>query len=361
MIDFQRVRMQVDLVALIGQRVALTRRGSRWIGRCPFHDDRHPSFDVAPHRHVWRCWVCGLGGDAIDWVRLTENCTALEAIRRLDSPPTRAKPAPLLPPQALAARSARHRAYAALLRAAGLSPAHRTALLARGLTERAIAQAEYASLPAGSRTALLDAMRAGADDLRGIPGVAFHPGRRRWRLLGAPGLLIPVRDRTGRIQACQIRADAGPSRYQWLSSAPRDPGWTGASPGTPFHVAGHRHIRPSATWWVTEGPLKADVAAAFVDHPVVGIPGVALWPRLGRSLAQWRPAAVILAFDQDPAPETRERVAAAQRQLGALLAGAGVRVYVAHWPPGPKGIDDALAAGAKLSIRALSETPADSP
>ena len=350
MIDFQRLRTSVNLVALIGQRVALRQRGPRWLGRCPFHDDHHPSLDVSPMRHVWRCWACGAGGDAVDWVRMTENCTTVEALRRLDGLPDHA-PGPTLPAaDPLATRAARHAAYGALLAAAGLAEAHRAALAARGLSDAAITTAEYGSLPSGGRTALLHAMRRATPDLRGVPGVARCVDHDRWQLFGVPGLLIPVRDRYGHIQACQIRADTGDVRYQWLSSAPRDTMWTGASPGTPFHVAGHRYIRRSSTWWVTEGPLKADVVSTVVQSPVMGIPGVALWPRLGRALAQWRPATIILAFDQDSVPETRQRVNAAQEALGAVLAEAGVRVFVAHWPEGPKGIDDALTAGAKLAI-----------
>lgn len=329
--------------------MALRQRGLRWVGLCPFHDDRHPSFDVSPVHQSWRCWVCGVGGDAIDWVRLTENCTTVEAIRRLEGLPAEPVAPKLADSDPFASRVQRHRAYRALLAAASLLPEHREGLKRRGLTDSFIDAAGYASLPSGSRAALLEQMKQAAGDVRGVPGVSRQIKGARWRLDGSPGLLIPVRDRQGRVQACQIRTD-GATRYQWLSSAPRVPNWTGTSPGTPFHVAGHKYIRASATWWVTEGPLKADVASAFLERPVMGIPGVALWTRLGRALSAWRPRTIILAFDQDPVQETRERVAEAQNQLGALLAEAGVRVYIAHWSDGPKGIDDALAAQTPLKL-----------
>lgn len=351
---WQELRTQVDLVALIGQRVPLKQQGVRWIGRCPFHADRgRPNLDVAPGRHVWRCWVCGLGGDAVDWVRITENCSTIEAIRQLrdrlgTAPPARPR---LLAPYPLADRAIRDVAFRALLTAAGLSSAHRAALLQRGLSPEAVDRAGYATLPPGNRAALVAAMQGAVPDLRGIPGIAYHPRRHQWRLNGAPGLLVPVRDRFGRIQACQIRRDdPSGARYRWLTSAPETPQWTGTSSGTPFHVAGHGWIRPSATWWITEGPLKADVAAAFLQRPVIGIPGVSLWPRVARALAAWRPAAVVLAFDQDVDVETRARVMDAQNQLGALLQDNGLVVYVAHWPDGPKGVDDALTVRAPLDI-----------
>ncbi len=354
MIDFQRVHSDVDLVTLISQRVPLKNQGSRWLGRCPFHEDRHPSLDVSPQHHHWRCWVCGIGGDAVDWVRLTENCSTMEALRRLlDTEWPAPKVSRLLEPYPRASRLQRHQAYTALLEAAGLSDRHHEALRARGLSDRAIGAAGYATLPPGRRRPLLTAMHDAVPDLRGIAGVSHRPDRDRWSLLGASGLLVPVRDRFGQVQACQIRTDRGSSRYIWLTSAPHEPyvRWTGTSPGTPFHVAGHQYIRRWATWWVTEGPLKADVAAFFLQYPVIGIPGVALWPRVGKALSQWHPASVVLAFDHDVNPETRRRVMNAQEQLGSLLFEAGMRVHVAYWEDGPKGIDDALAAHVKVHIR----------
>lgn len=346
-VPFAELRHQVDLVALIGERVALKPRGVRWVGLCPFHDDHHPSLDVSARHQYWRCWSCGLGGDAVDWVRISENCTVMEAVRRLQDR-TLPPPRPQWPASdPIARRAVRHRVYQALLRAAPLSDRHRQALQARGLRDSVIAANGYGTLPAGSRQALIRTLESTVGDLRGIPGIARHLTDHRWRLDGMAGLLIPVRDRQGRIQACQIRTD-GETRYQWLSSAPKSPEWTGVSPGAPFHVAGHRYITPSSTWTVTEGPLKADVAAAFLEMPVIGIPGVSLWPRLGRSLTAWHPRLVVLAFDHDAVPETRARVFQAQSDLGALLVAAGIPVMIAHWDDGPKGIDDALAANVPM-------------
>ncbi len=347
-VDIQHLKTQVDLVSLIGQRVSLRQRGTRWVGRCPFHDDRHPSFDVSPRHQSWRCWACGMRGDALDWVRLTENCTLVEALRRLqgtETPPPK-RPIILPEPDPLASRVIRDRAYHALIAAASLTPEHYQALRERGLADAAIHDAGYASLPQNGRDALLTAMQA-VGDLTGVPGVSRAINGNRWRLEGSPGLLIPVRDRQGRIQACQIRTDNGGARYQWLSSAPKQPRWTGRSPGTPFHVAGRTWLSGAQQWWyVTEGPLKADVVAAYLERPVIGIPGVGLADKLARALVNWRPATVVIAFDQDAAPDTRARVRDAEAALAAVLVQAGIRVLLRRWPEGPKGFDDALMAGA---------------
>ena len=350
-VDFQQLRTEVDLVQLIGQSLSLQQRGTRWWGRCPFHEDHHPSLSVNPGRRQWRCWVCNLGRDAIDWVRLTQNCSAIEAVRWL-SLQTHPMPSKLLLPEPdpLASRATRSRAFRALLRAAGLNTAHREALLARGLSATAIVQAEYASLSARSREPLVDAMLAAVPDLRGIPGIARSVRGSGWRLMGSPGLLIPVRDRRGWIQACQIRLDTGPSRYQWLTSTPYNTRWTGCSPGTPFHVAGQRYITDQATWWITEGPLKADVVASILHPPVLGLPGVSVWPKLVQAFTRWHPRRVVLGFDQDPSPTVRDRVQTAQDTLAQQLHAAGLAVHLAHWPDGPKGMDDALHAGLAITV-----------
>jgi len=354
MLNLQQVKTDVDLVQLIGQTVLLKQQGTRWVGRCPFHDDHHPSLAVSAVYQNWRCWVCNIGGDAIDWIRLTENCSLPQAVQRLANAkapkPTRQRPK-FLAAEPLADRETRNRAFTALVTAGTLLPAHREALIQRGLSEAEIDQAQYISLPRGDRQSLVAAMGAAVPALHGVPGVSYAPRTQRWRLEGAPGLLIPVRDRYGKIQACQIRLDDGPTRYQWLTSAPHREGWTGVSPGTPFHVAGLRFWNKTTTWWVTEGPLKADVTAAWLHRPVLGIPGIGVWSRVGRVLARWHPPRVILALDQDPSPSTRSRVDAVQQALAQLLQQAGIGVFVAHWPEGPKGIDDAVRLGTHLSIQ----------
>ena len=44
----------VDIVAVVGERVALTRKGKEWVGLCPFHNDRKPSFNVSPSKRIFK-------------------------------------------------------------------------------------------------------------------------------------------------------------------------------------------------------------------------------------------------------------------------------------------------------------------
>jgi DNA primase len=77
------IRARVDIVELVGQRVALKRAGKDWKGLCPFHDDKNPSFQVSPTLGRYRCWSCGESGDAFTWVMKTQNVEFVEALKIL--------------------------------------------------------------------------------------------------------------------------------------------------------------------------------------------------------------------------------------------------------------------------------------
>ena len=79
------IRSRIDIVELVGQRVALKRQGKDWKGLCPFHDDKNPSFQVSPTTGRYRCWSCGEYGDVFNWVMKTQNVEFPEALRILAS------------------------------------------------------------------------------------------------------------------------------------------------------------------------------------------------------------------------------------------------------------------------------------
>ncbi|MFL5848832.1 MAG: CHC2 zinc finger domain-containing protein, partial [Solirubrobacteraceae bacterium] len=70
--SIERVRDAVDMVALVGAKADLRRVGSRWVGLCPFHDERTPSFSVNAEQKLYYCFGCEAKGDAIRFVEETE-------------------------------------------------------------------------------------------------------------------------------------------------------------------------------------------------------------------------------------------------------------------------------------------------
>jgi len=82
--SIERVRDSVDMVELVGARTDLRRVGNgRWMGLCPFHDERTPSLSVDADKRLYHCFGCGESGDAIDFVEATESFDFKEAIEHL--------------------------------------------------------------------------------------------------------------------------------------------------------------------------------------------------------------------------------------------------------------------------------------
>ena len=76
----ERILESVDIVDVVSERVALTRKGRDYVGLCPFHDDHRPSLAVSPQKQIFKCWSCGVGGDVIKFVQLSQRVEFKEAL-----------------------------------------------------------------------------------------------------------------------------------------------------------------------------------------------------------------------------------------------------------------------------------------
>jgi len=81
--DVVRVRESTDIVALIGEQLALKRVGTRYRGLCPFHQEKTPSFYVNAELGLYKCFGCQVSGDAITFVREMEHLDFVDAVERL--------------------------------------------------------------------------------------------------------------------------------------------------------------------------------------------------------------------------------------------------------------------------------------
>ncbi len=79
----EEIRRRTDLVALVGRRVKLVRKGRVMWGCCPFHAEKSPSFKVENERRLYKCFGCGKGGDAFKWLTETEGLSFPEAVEKL--------------------------------------------------------------------------------------------------------------------------------------------------------------------------------------------------------------------------------------------------------------------------------------
>jgi len=78
-----RIRDSVDIVDVVSEYVQLTARGRNHAGLCPFHDDHDPSFNVSQEKQIYKCFVCGAGGNVYTFVREIEGISFVEAVRKV--------------------------------------------------------------------------------------------------------------------------------------------------------------------------------------------------------------------------------------------------------------------------------------
>lgn len=99
----EEIQSRLDIVEIVSQTVNLTRKGNRYWGRCPFHQEKTASFCVTPEKNMFYCFGCNTGGDIFTFVMKRDNLDFAEA---LDSLALKAgiKSLPKAPPQVLKKR-----------------------------------------------------------------------------------------------------------------------------------------------------------------------------------------------------------------------------------------------------------------
>ena len=76
-----RIRAAVDIVEIIGKDVKLQQRGRSYVGLCPFHDEKTPSYNVNRQEQLYYCFGCGQGGDVFKYIMESQNVPFPEAVR----------------------------------------------------------------------------------------------------------------------------------------------------------------------------------------------------------------------------------------------------------------------------------------
>jgi DNA primase len=79
----QQVKEAARVEEVVGEFVALKRKGPRYLGLCPFHNEKTPSFNVSPNLGIFKCFGCGESGDSITFLQKHEHLSYVEAIRWL--------------------------------------------------------------------------------------------------------------------------------------------------------------------------------------------------------------------------------------------------------------------------------------
>ena len=67
--EISELRSRADIVDVVGHYLQLHRKGKSYVALCPFHDDHSPSMSVSPERQIYKCFVCGAGGNVFSFVQ----------------------------------------------------------------------------------------------------------------------------------------------------------------------------------------------------------------------------------------------------------------------------------------------------
>lgn len=192
----QEVRDRVDIVDLVGRYVELRRSGRNYVGLCPFHQEKSPSFNVNPAIKGYKCFGCGAGGDALRFVMELEGKGFIEAVRKLAELYGVSLPARTGGGGEGPDRSERDEAYLLMRTAAEL---YRTILLEapEGAAGRAYLQARAVTPEAAAAFGL---------------GYAPAPAEAGWdrltRVVQSKGMSIPLAQKLGLLKASERRGSA---------------------------------------------------------------------------------------------------------------------------------------------------------
>ena len=79
----QQITSRIDIIDVVGEFVKLKKRGTNYIGNCPFHNEKSPSFTVSPAKEIYKCFGCGKSGNTITFLMEHEKYSYVEALRWL--------------------------------------------------------------------------------------------------------------------------------------------------------------------------------------------------------------------------------------------------------------------------------------
>jgi len=81
--SIQQILSRIDIVEIVGSFVKLKKRGANYLGLCPFHNEKTPSFTVSPSKEIYKCFGCGRSGNSISFLMEAEKYSYVEALRWL--------------------------------------------------------------------------------------------------------------------------------------------------------------------------------------------------------------------------------------------------------------------------------------
>ncbi|HET7177307.1 MAG TPA: DNA primase, partial [Solirubrobacterales bacterium] len=230
--SLERVKQAADIVEVVSAHTDLRRQGARWVGLCPFHEERTPSFSVDAQEKLYHCFGCGVGGDTIKFVEEKEGLGFAEAVELLADRYGVELEREQEDPRAEAKRQQRRRLgdlldrtaafYAAYLWESKEAAPARRYLEQRGLGEEVLRAFGVGYAPSAWDTVLLRGQRAGfrVAELRGVGLAQRGRGGEYDRFRSR--IMFPIRDRRGRTLGFGGRAMRSDQGAKYVNTAETD-------------------------------------------------------------------------------------------------------------------------------------------
>jgi DNA primase len=231
--SLERLKQTADIVEVISAHTDLRRQGARWVGLCPFHEERTPSFSVDAQEKLYHCFGCGVGGDVIKFVEEKEGLGFTEAVDLLADRYGVELEREQEDPRAEARRQQRRRLEQLLERAATFYSTYlwesqeaakaREYLAERGLGEEALRDFGVGFAPSAWDKILVLGQRAGfgIEELRGVGLVQRGRGGGEYDRFRSR-IMFPIRDRRGRVLGFGGRAMRSDQGAKYVNTAETD-------------------------------------------------------------------------------------------------------------------------------------------
>ncbi len=81
--SIEQIKNRIDIIDVVGEYVKLKKRGANYLGNCPFHNEKSPSFTVSPAKEIYKCFGCGKSGNTITFLMEHDKLSYVEALRWL--------------------------------------------------------------------------------------------------------------------------------------------------------------------------------------------------------------------------------------------------------------------------------------
>jgi DNA primase len=334
--SLERVKQAADIVEVVSAHTDLRRQGARYVGLCPFHDERTPSFSVEPTEKLYHCFGCGVGGDVIKFVEEKEGLGFAEAVEVLADRYGVELEREQEDPQAERRRERRRRLEQLLDRSAAYYANYlweseeagkaRDYLAQRGLREDGLRAFGVGYAPSAWDKILVRGQQAGfsVEEMRSVglvqrgrSGGDYDRFRER--------IMFPIRDRRGRVLGFGGRAMRSDQGAKYVNTAETDF----------FHKSqilygvdrAKAAIAKAARAVVVEGYTDVIALHQAGIEEAVGVMGTAITPDQVAALSGMVDE-VVLALDADSAGQ--EAMLRAQR----VASGRRMRLLVAAMPAG---------------------------